>query len=150
MQSRDGIRAKDARFAPLGCRMRPGFLPSIVAAAATAVALVSLCGHLDQPHAAPAPQVVTNGGYRLGADRCGAAPGYPRLPIGMRPGYCAGLVASKADGLVFPRTIDQIPGWNLFVVADKGAKLDRRSWTAATPRSGCARGQADQAAAQQA
>ena len=27
----------------------------------------------------------------------------------MRPGYCAGLVASRDDGLIFPRTIVQVP-----------------------------------------
>jgi glucose/arabinose dehydrogenase len=38
----------------------------------------------------------------------------------MRAGYCAGLVATQRDGLVFPRTIVQVPGSNLFVVADMG------------------------------
>ena len=38
----------------------------------------------------------------------------------MRPGYCAGLVAGKADGLIFPRTIAQVPDTRFLVVADMG------------------------------
>ena len=56
-------------------------------------------------------------GYTLGGETCGA---FPRLPIGLRPGYCAGLVASKEDGLVFPRTIVQVLDTRFFVVADMG------------------------------
>jgi hypothetical protein len=35
------------------------------------------------------------------------APSAFQIRIGMRPDYCAGLVASKEDGLVFPRSIVQ-------------------------------------------
>jgi hypothetical protein len=45
---------------------------------------------------------------------------FPKLRITMRPGYCAGLVASKDDGLIFPRTIVQVPDTRFFVVADMG------------------------------
>ncbi|MBI5262108.1 MAG: PQQ-dependent sugar dehydrogenase [Bradyrhizobium sp.] len=38
----------------------------------------------------------------------------------MKEGFCAGLVASAEDGLRFPRSIIQIPGHDLFVVADMG------------------------------
>ncbi|AMN42052.1 glucose/sorbosone dehydrogenase [Rhodoplanes sp. Z2-YC6860] len=62
------------------------------------------------------------GRYATGAERCGAAPyDYPKLRIGTRAGYCAGLAASRDDGLQFPRSIVQIPGHDLFVVADMGA-----------------------------
>lgn len=56
-------------------------------------------------------------GYALGTETCGA---FPKLPIAMRPGYCAGLVASKEDGLIFPRTIVQVPDTRFFVIADMG------------------------------
>src|SRR5947209_1119837 len=69
-------------------------------------------------------------GYAVDRDvLCGTAPdAYPKLRIGMREGYCAGLVADKDDGLIFPRTIVQIPGHREFVVADMG------SWTPAHGR----------------
>lgn len=38
----------------------------------------------------------------------------------MRPGYCAGLVASADDGLIAPRTMVQIPKSPHFVVVDFG------------------------------
>ena len=56
-------------------------------------------------------------GYTLSDETCG---GFPKLPIAMRPGYCAGLVASKEDGLIFPRTIVQVPDTRFFVVVDMG------------------------------
>jgi len=56
-------------------------------------------------------------GYTLGAETCGP---FPRLPIAMRPGYCAGLVAGKEDGLIFPRTVVQVPDTRFFVVVDMG------------------------------
>ena len=60
-------------------------------------------------------------GYTPAKEMCGAAPlAFPRLRIGMRAGYCAGLVASKEDGLIFPRTIVQVPDTRFFVVADMG------------------------------
>jgi hypothetical protein len=50
-------------------------------------------------------------GYALTDRRCGEAPdAYPKLRIGVRDGYCAGLVASEEDGLIFPRSIVQISG----------------------------------------
>ena len=55
--------------------------------------------------------------YALGAERCGP---FPKLRITMQPGYCAGLVASRDDGLIFPRTLVQVPDTGLFVVADIG------------------------------
>ena len=67
------------------------------------------------PAAAQPPTKLS--GYTLGGETCGA---FPKLPIGLRPGYCAGLVASKEDGLVFPRTIVQVPDTRFFVVADMG------------------------------
>src|SRR5262245_27452165 len=64
-------------------------------------------------------QSPTSGRYATGDERCGSAPyDYPRLRIGMRAGYCAGLAASRVDGLQFPRSIVQVPGRDLFVVAD--------------------------------
>jgi glucose/arabinose dehydrogenase len=81
---------------------------SFVAAAAIVLAI--------QPSiAAPA----TPGGYAAGPDLCGTAPNaFPAVRIGMRAGTCAGLVATEADGLIFPRSILQIPGDDKFVVAD--------------------------------
>lgn len=59
------------------------------------------------------------GGYAVDGAVCGTAPrAFPKLRIGLREGYCAGLVASEADGLIFPRSIIQIPGHELFVVVD--------------------------------
>jgi glucose/arabinose dehydrogenase len=67
------------------------------------------------------PAASPKGGYALGADMCGdGVLSFPRLRIGMRAGYCIGLVASHDDGLIFPRSIVQIPDSNLFVVADMG------------------------------
>lgn len=62
-------------------------------------------------------QAQQKSGYSLTAERCGP---YPKLRITMRPGYCAGLVASADDGLIFPRTIVQVPDSRLLVVADMG------------------------------
>ncbi len=60
-------------------------------------------------------------GYLLDGSTCGsAAASYPKLPIGMMRGYCAGIVAGREDGLRFPRSIVQIPGHDLFVVSDMG------------------------------
>jgi glucose/arabinose dehydrogenase len=104
-------------------------LPSIAHAGLVAVALACWPETASNLRAEPANQSANKSGYALGAGVCGeGAAGFPRLQIGMRTGYCAGLVASKADGLVFPRSIVQIPGSSLFVVADMGA-----SWS---PRQG--------------
>lgn len=75
--------------------------------------------------AGAAPQAIAQttlkSGYALTDQRCGEAPNaYPKLRIGMRDGYCAGLVASEEDGLIFPRSIVAIPGHRQFVVADMG------------------------------
>ncbi|WP_315782517.1 MULTISPECIES: PQQ-dependent sugar dehydrogenase [unclassified Bradyrhizobium] len=60
-------------------------------------------------------------GYALSSANCGeGALAFPRLQIDMKAGFCAGLVASREDGLRFPRNIVQIPGRPLFVVADMG------------------------------
>jgi len=60
-------------------------------------------------------------GYALGTAMCGDGPlASPRLRIDMKAGFCAGLVASRDDGLNFPRAIVQVPGHQLFVVADMG------------------------------
>src|SRR5438105_12290712 len=79
---------------------------------------------------AQSAEIVHIDGYAVDRDElCGAAPeAYPKLRIGMREGYCAGLVASKDDGLIFPRSIVQIPGHREFVVVDMG------SWTPAHGR----------------
>jgi hypothetical protein len=66
---------------------------------------------------ASAQQVTKLSGYALGAETCGS---FPKLPIAMRPGYCAGLVASKEDGLIFPRNVVQVPDTRFFVVVDMG------------------------------
>lgn len=67
-------------------------------------------------------ETVHKGGYALSDLQCGDAPNaYPKLRIGVRDGYCAGLVASEEDGLKFPRSIVQIPGHRQFVVADMGS-----------------------------
>src|SRR5262249_30770052 len=80
---------------------------------------LALAGTLTSAGAQPSPTVKS--GYALSGGRCGAVPlAFPKLPIGMRPGYCAGLVASEDDGLVFPRSIVQVPDTRFFVVADMG------------------------------
>ena len=102
--------------------MRPRFYPSAVHSVLIAAILVCTEGPVRQSVAEPsAKSVIKRSGYSFGEDRCGEGPlGFPKLRIGMRPGYCAGLVASKDDGLRFPRSIVQIPGSGLFVVADMG------------------------------
>jgi glucose/arabinose dehydrogenase len=80
------------------------------------LALAAAVGPLAGPATAE-----TKSGYAIGDAICGAAPhAYPKLRIGMREGYCAGLVASERDGLVRPRSIVQIPGHDKFVVSDMG------------------------------
>jgi glucose/arabinose dehydrogenase len=82
------------------------------------------------PAAWAAEPATMKSGYALGEERCGTAPlAFPKLPIGMRPGYCAGLVASEDDGLVFPRTLVQVPDTRFFVVADMG-----KGWSAGQGR----------------
>ena len=73
------------------------------------------------PALAASPEVLTKkSGYALDGTSCGMAPmAFLKLPIGMRPGYCAGLVASKDDGLLFPRSVVQVPDRNF---------LSSRTW----------------------
>lgn len=93
------------------------------------IAIAIVCLLSPSAQAAERPATMKSG-YALGADRCGAAPlAFPKLPIGMRPGYCAGLVASKDEGLVFPRSIVQVPDTRLFVVTDMG-----KGWSAGQGR----------------
>ena len=63
----------------------------------------------------------------------------------MRPGYCAGLVASKEDGLIFPRTIVQVPDTRFFVVVDMGGWGPQRGRVLLLDPA-CAAGQAPQGA----
>ena len=73
------------------------------------LALLALLAH-------PAEAQVRSG-YTLSGETCG---GFPKLRISMQPGFCAGLVAAKDDGLIFPRTIVQVPDTRFFIVADMG------------------------------
>ncbi|WP_201723774.1 PQQ-dependent sugar dehydrogenase [Bradyrhizobium neotropicale] len=60
-------------------------------------------------------------GYAIGAETCGSGDlAFPRIQLDMKGGFCAGLVASEDDHLKFPRSIIQVPGHDLFVVADMG------------------------------
>ncbi|MGL3111272.1 PQQ-dependent sugar dehydrogenase [Bradyrhizobium sp. BR 1432] len=66
-------------------------------------------------------ELVRRGGYAIGTDVCGSGDlAFPRIQIDMKAGFCAGLVASEDDRLKFPRAIIQVPGRDLFVVADMG------------------------------
>lgn len=82
-------------------------------ALATAGALLSSPQAQSETATNPAPR----SGYALTAETCG---GFPKLRITMQPGFCAGLVAAKDDGLIFPRTLVQVPDTRFFVVADMG------------------------------
>src|SRR5918993_297860 len=84
------------------------------AAVLTAMLCALACGSAEA-------ETVRRGGYAVSSETCGEAPfAFPRLRIGLRNGYCAGLVASAEDGLQFPRSIVQVSGHNLFIVADMG------------------------------
>ena len=64
---------------------------------------------------------VRKSGYAIGTETCGSGDlAFPRIQIDMKAGFCAGLVASDEDHLKFPRSIIQVPGRDLFVVADMG------------------------------
>ena len=90
-----------------------------VAVLAPLLGLALWAGAIEWPQANA--EASHRSGYALTEQSCGQAPNaYPKLRIGMREGYCAGLVASHEDGLVFPRSIAQIPGHRQFVVADMG------------------------------
>lgn len=70
---------------------------------------------------APSAETVKRSGYALDDARCGSGTlSFPNLRIGMKQGFCAGLVASNDDGLRFPRSIVEIPDHEQFVVADMG------------------------------
>src|SRR5258708_24503365 len=98
------------------CRMNP----STALYALTALSL--LVGAVVELPKASAAETLQKSGYALTDLKCGEAPrAYPKLRIGMRDGYCAGLVASKDDGLIFPRSIVEIPGHRQFVIADMGS-----------------------------
>ena len=87
----------------------------------TALTALCLMARAEWPEAS-AEEAQRKSGYALSDQQCGEAPrAYPKLRIGMRDGYCAGLVASKQDGLIFPRSIVQIPGQRQFVIADMGS-----------------------------
>ncbi|MBX9823971.1 MAG: PQQ-dependent sugar dehydrogenase [Xanthobacteraceae bacterium] len=87
---------------------------SVHAAVLAAMLFALSCGFAEA-------ETARRGGYAVGAETCGEAPFvFARLRIGLRHGYCAGLVASAEDGLQFPRSIVQVPGHDLFVVADMG------------------------------
>ncbi len=101
---------------------RGGFVLSLLKS--PALVFGSLLGSLLWAESAPRAiaQTTLKSGYALTDQRCGEAPNaYPKLRIGMRDGYCAGLVASEEDGLIFPRSIVAIPGHRQFVVADMGS-----------------------------
>src|SRR4051812_17356236 len=82
---------------------------------ACAVALVVLLTLTSVGSSEP----VRKSGYAIGTETCGSADlAFPRIQIDMKAGFCAGLVASEEDRLKFPRSIIQVPGRDLFVVAD--------------------------------
>jgi glucose/arabinose dehydrogenase len=70
---------------------------------------------------AASAQPAHKSGYAIGTETCGSGDlAFPRIQIDMKVGFCAGLVGSEADQLKFPRSIIQLPGHDLFVVADMG------------------------------
>src|SRR5581483_7012854 len=87
---------------------------SLCAAAAVTAVLLGF--------AAPAASdSVRKSGYAVGTETCGSGDlAFPRIQIDMKAGFCAGLVGSEEDHLKFPRSIIQLPGRELFVVADMG------------------------------
>ncbi|MCA1479199.1 sorbosone dehydrogenase family protein [Bradyrhizobium yuanmingense] len=96
-------------------RERPNLrLPAaVVLAAGFAAALLGFAPASSEP--------VRKSGYAIGAEACGSGDlAFPRIQIDMKAGYCAGLVASEGDRLKFPRSIVQVPGRDLLVVADMG------------------------------
>ena len=85
------------------------------------VVTIVLAGAFAGLVSAASSEPVRNSGYAIGAETCGSGDlSFPRLQIDMGRGFCAGLVASADDHLKFPRSIVQIPGHELFVVADMG------------------------------
>ncbi|WP_244626630.1 PQQ-dependent sugar dehydrogenase [Bradyrhizobium ivorense] len=81
--------------------------------------LSTIAAGLFAPAASSEPD--KKSGYAIGSHRCGTGSlSFPALQIDMKQGFCAGLVASEDHDLRFPRSIVQIPGHELFVVADMG------------------------------
>src|ERR1700753_3381419 len=61
-------------------------------------------------------------GYQTGSDTCD---GFPRVSIGMAPGFCAGIVVAPpadfgARTIRMPRTILPLPGGKDFLITDVG------------------------------
>ena len=84
---------------------------------ACAWALAAVLGLISVASSEP----LRRSGYAVGADTCGNGDlAFPSIQIDMMAGFCAGLVASEEDRLSFPRSIVQVPGRDLFVVADMG------------------------------
>ena len=83
-------------------------------------ALITLLALLAAPAHA---QAQTTAGYRIDERTCD---GYPRLPIGMADGMCAGLVytvppgARPQTGIGFPRTVLELPDGDILIVAMGG------------------------------
>ena len=83
--------------------------------------LAAVTGALFAIAPSASSEPVRKSGYAVGAETCGSGDlAFPKLQIDMKAGFCAGLVASEDDRLKFPRSIVQVPGRNLFVVADMG------------------------------
>lgn len=94
--------------------------PSLRACVAAFIG-ASLFGILICLASVASSQPLRKSGYAIGTESCGSGDlGFPRIPIDMKAGFCAGLVASEDDHLKFPRSIIQVPGHDLFVVADMG------------------------------
>ncbi|MCA1410850.1 PQQ-dependent sugar dehydrogenase [Bradyrhizobium sp. NBAIM20] len=96
-------------------RERPNLrlLAAVVLAAVWAAALLGLAPASSEP--------IRKSGYAIGTEACGSGDlAFPRIQIDMKAGFCAGLVASEEDRLKFPRSIVQVPGGDLLVVADMG------------------------------
>jgi glucose/arabinose dehydrogenase len=94
------------RTFPRKCQLRPF-------AGAVAILMCFATGASAQP--------LRRSGYAIGTETCGSGDlVFPRIQLDMKAGFCAGLVASEEDGLKFPRAIVQLPGRELFVVADMG------------------------------
>ncbi|MFK4385676.1 glucose/arabinose dehydrogenase [Bradyrhizobium sp. USDA 3397] len=84
-----------------------------VVAAGLAAALLGFAPASSEP--------VRKSGYVIGTEACGSGDlAFPRIQIDMKAGFCAGLVADEEDRLKFPRSIVQVPGRDLLVVADMG------------------------------
>ncbi len=79
----------------------------------------------SQDQVQPVPRATASArklsGYAVNDETCGEGSlKFPKVKVGMRAGFCTGIVASSQDGLKFPRSIVQIPNSKLYVVADMG------------------------------